>query len=162
MRNQGRNKVALQLGRLALVVLCAACLGVPATGCQKKEQSDEPAPFDPQAEAKGLEVCENWLSMIDGEDWAGSWVEATDYFKRSATKEAWRDRLNAARTPLGALKNRSLRANRYTTTLPGAPDGEYVHIEYDSVFENREDIIETIILAKDKKGTWRVSGYFLR
>ena len=147
---------------MAPVVLFAVCLVTPVTGCQKKEQTQEPAPVDPQAETQGLEVCEKWLSMIDGDDWAGSWDEATDYFKRSATKEVWGDRLNAARSPLGALKNRSLRENRYTTILPGAPDGEYVHIEYDSVFENRADIIETIILAKDKKGTWRVSGYFLR
>ena len=47
-------------------------------------------------------------------------------------------------------------------SLPGAPDGKYVVIQYDTVFENKSSAVETIIPMADPDGAWRVSGYFIR
>jgi hypothetical protein len=46
--------------------------------------------------------------------------------------------------------------------LPGAPDGEYVVIQYESSFEHKQAAVETVTPMLDKDGTWRVSGYFIR
>jgi hypothetical protein len=46
-------------------------------------------------------------------------------------------------------------------TLPGAPDGEYVVIQYATRFEHKPSIIETVTPMLDKDGSWKVSGYFI-
>jgi hypothetical protein len=46
--------------------------------------------------------------------------------------------------------------------LQGAPDGKYVTIRYETVFENKASAVETITPMLDPDGIWRVSGYFIR
>jgi hypothetical protein len=55
-----------------------------------------------------------------------------------------------------------LRSKHYTNTLPGAPDGEYVVIQYETSFENKKSAIETITPMLDEDGRWRVSGYYIK
>ena len=50
----------------------------------------------------------------------------------------------------------------YKTSLPGAPDGEYVVIQFDTSFENKKAAIETVTPMMDQDGTWRVSGYYIK
>jgi hypothetical protein len=55
-----------------------------------------------------------------------------------------------------------LKSATYTKSLPGAPDGEYVVIQYDTGFEHKQSAVETVTPMLDKDGKWRVSGYFIR
>ena len=55
-----------------------------------------------------------------------------------------------------------MQSTQYTTTAPGAPDGEYVIIQFESAFEHKASAIETVTPMRDKDGQWRVSGYFLK
>lgn len=48
------------------------------------------------------------------------------------------------------------------TSLPGAPDGKYVVIQYDTSFENKKAAVETVTPMLDKDGKWRVSGYYIK
>jgi hypothetical protein len=50
----------------------------------------------------------------------------------------------------------------YTKTLPGAPAGEYVVIQYDSNFEHQQAAMETLVPTLDGDGQWRGSGYFIQ
>jgi len=50
----------------------------------------------------------------------------------------------------------------YATRLPGAPDGEYVVIQYETSFKNKRSSIETVTPILGKDGVWRVSGYFIK
>ena len=50
----------------------------------------------------------------------------------------------------------------YVKTLPNAPDGEYVVIQYDTNFEHKQGAVETVVPMLDKDGKWRVSGYFIK
>jgi hypothetical protein len=45
---------------------------------------------------------------------------------------------------------------------PGAPDGEYVVIQFETSFEKKKSSIETITPIKEKDGSWRVSGYYIK
>ena len=46
------------------------------------------------------------------------------------------------------------------TSLPGAPDGEYLVMKFKTEFQNKKDSIETLTFNKsDKK--WRVIGYYI-
>ena len=66
------------------------------------------------------------------------------------------------RKPLGKLKTRTLLSKTYATSLPGAPDGKYVVIQYTAVYENKTSAIETVTPMEDTDGTWRVSGYYIK
>ena len=48
------------------------------------------------------------------------------------------------------------------TSLPGAPDGEYVVIQFDTSFTNKKVAVETVTPMKDEDGIWRVSGYYVK
>ena len=66
------------------------------------------------------------------------------------------------RKPLGSLKSREVKSVEYHTSLPGAPDGQYVVIQFKTSFEHKESAIETITPMLDKDKKWRVSGYYIR
>jgi hypothetical protein len=67
-----------------------------------------------------------------------------------------------ARDPLGALKARTLKRTTSTATLPGAPDGEYVVFQFNTSFERKQAALETVTTIREKDGTWRVGGYFIK
>jgi len=48
------------------------------------------------------------------------------------------------------------------TSMPGAPDGEYVVIQFESSFANKESAVETVTPMKGEDGVWRVSGYYIK
>jgi Protein of unknown function (DUF4019) len=114
------------------------------------------------AKAKAQAAAEAWLAQVDAGSYAESWDEAAALFRKAITKDAWKQALEASRAPLGAVKSRRLRTAEYYTQLPGAPDGEYVVLQYDTVFEKKATAVETITPALDADGHWRVSGYYIR
>ena len=117
---------------------------------------------DQGAEKAAVAAAKVWLALVDGGNYSQSWQEAADFFKNAVPKEKWRNSMQSFRKPLGKLVSRRLIAKKYTTTLPGAPDGEYVVIQYKSSFTNKKSAVETITPMKDKDGAWRVSGYYIR
>lgn len=113
-------------------------------------------------EEQAQQSAEAWLKLIDSGQYAKSWDEAAELFKATVTKDQWLNALNSTRNPLGKLASRKLKSATYTKTLPGAPDGEYVVLQYDTIFERKQSAVETITPMLDKDGKWRVSGYFIK
>lgn len=107
-------------------------------------------------------AAERWLVHADKMDGSATWDQASSMFQSAVTKAAWTDALKSARTPLGAMKSRQARSAQFTRSLPGAPDGEYVVIQYDTKFENHASGVETVVPMRDKDGSWKVSGYVVR
>jgi len=103
-----------------------------------------------------------WLALVDSGKYADSWQEASQLFRAAITQEKWQDALRGTRDPLGKMLSRKLRSATYKTTLPGAPDGEYVVMQYDSCFEHKQSAVETVTPMLDKDGKWRVSGYYIK
>ncbi len=106
--------------------------------------------------------AESWLAMVDNGDYSGSYDQAAAMFKAALTKDRWVETLKGTRTPLGKVVSRKLHSAQYTTSLPGAPDGGYVVIRYETSFENKNSAVETVVPMLDKDGQWRVSGYFIK
>ena len=50
----------------------------------------------------------------------------------------------------------------YATELPGAPDGEYVVLEYETTFERKKKGAERVVMMKEPDGSWRAAGYYVR
>lgn len=118
--------------------------------------------LDAEAERAAIWSAQAWLEMIDSEKYAESWEETAEYFKSAITKSKWQETIQSVRKPLGKTVSRKLKSQRYMTSLPGAPDGKYVVIQYNTSFENKKSAIETITPMLDKNGKWRVSGYYLK
>ncbi len=106
--------------------------------------------------------AEAWLALTDSGKYAESWDEASSMFKSAVTRQQWVDALNSVRSPLGKVLSRTLKSATYTKSLPNAPAGEYVVILYNTSFENRKDLVETVTPTLDKDGKWRVSGYYIK
>jgi Protein of unknown function (DUF4019) len=104
----------------------------------------------------------SWLALVDQQKYDESWEQAAKLFKGAVTKDQWQSAAAAARGPLGKLVSRKIKSSQYTEQLPGAPDGRYVVIQYDSAFEKKALAIETVTPMVDPDGNWRVSGYFVR
>src|SRR5271169_5889904 len=107
-------------------------------------------------------VTSSWLTLVDSGAYAQSWEEAASGFKAAVTRPQWEQAMRANRAPLGAVQSRKLLSATYATQLPGAPDGEYVVIQYDTSFEHKKAAIETVTPTMDKDGKWRVSGYYIK
>jgi len=114
------------------------------------------------AEKAAEDSASKWLGLVDAGDYAVSWDQAAQFFKNAVSKEDWKDKIKAVRGHLGKINSRKLKSATYKTTLPGAPDGQYVVIQYDSSFEHKTSAVETVTPMMDKDGQWRVSGYFIR
>ena len=138
--------------KLATILLLALLIG--SASC--KAQSN------PKAEAAALSAAETWLTLVEDQKYGESWDEAAKVFKEAIPRENWIQTMQSVRKPLGKTLNRELKTSTYRTTLPGAPDGEYVVIQFETSFENKKSAIETITPALDKEGKWRVSGYYIK
>jgi len=112
--------------------------------------------------AKAETAALAWLALTDAGDYSGSWDKASGIFQSSISKSNWMNALLNARSPLGSLGSRKVQSARYAQSLPGAPDCEYVVIRFETQFENKKDVIETVTPCLEKDGSWKVSGYYIR
>ena len=114
--------------------------------------------YDPDAER----AARDWLALADAGDASGSWATAAALFREAVPEDQWAQALTVARSPLGAVHERTLQAAHPATELPGAPDGEYVVFEFRTRFDRKRAAIETVSPMRDRDGQWRVSGYYIR
>lgn len=103
-----------------------------------------------------------WLGLVDSGNYAQSWSTAARRFRDSIGETQWAARISAVREPLGAVKSRKVDSASFTRSLPGAPDGEYVVIQFGTSFEHKAVATETVTPMKDADGRWHVSGYYIR
>ena len=108
-----------------------------------------------------IDAAKAWLAEGDAGNYEASWNKSATVFQSSINVQKWSELLKTYRVPLGKVKTRTLKSVQETTALPGAPEGNYVVIQFDTVFENQTSI-ETVTPMKEKDGSWRVSGYFIK
>jgi hypothetical protein len=117
---------------------------------------------DDQKTAGAKAAAARWLELADQGNYGASWDQAATPFRAAVTKPQWEDALKAVRTPLGAVKSRKPASAVFTKSMQGAPDGEYVVIQYVTEFEHKQQALETVTPMRDKDGSWKVSGYYIK
>ncbi len=117
---------------------------------------------DAAKEKSALDAAEKWLVVVDRGSYGESWEEAADYLQIAIPQKQWEQALKSVRKPLGKRISRKISGKSFRTTLPGAPDGEYVVIQYETSFENKNSALETVTPMLDKDGVWRVAGYYIK
>jgi hypothetical protein len=132
-----------------------------ATACSHKTENNV-VPGTGKAEATAQKAAEQWLALIDAGNYAGSWKTAAAFFQTAVPQAEWEHTMVAERKPFGDLVSRKLKSATYTKSIPGAPDGEYVIVQFDTSFANKKEAVETITPMLDPDGQWKVSGYYIK
>ncbi|MEE9278771.1 MAG: DUF4019 domain-containing protein [Myxococcota bacterium] len=143
----------MKSSRMAVLaaVLAVICLALGA----------QPAAIASQHEEAAVKAADRWLALVDDGQMAESWLEAASLFRNAVSQRDWERSVGTVRSPLGKLISRQVRSTHYMTDMPGAPDGRYVAIQYDAVYEHKKSAVETVT-PMDDGGEWRVSGYYIR
>ena len=143
---------------VALTLLLLAALA-PALAQQQNQQAtnDPHAAEEVSAERQAL----GFLGYLDTGRFADSYAYTGMLIRTQLDRAAFATQLEKARNGTGALESRQLMDAQYTTTVQGAPQGQYVLLHYHSAFAQRPDTVETLTLAF-AKGYWRVSGYYIK
>jgi hypothetical protein len=115
------------------------------------------APVNDQATSSG----EAWLKLIDAGKYANSWKEASAYFRSAIPEKTWVTMVQGVRAPLGSLVSRSQSSIIFAKTLPGAPDGNYAMMQFQTSFQKKASAVETLVLMADGE-QWRAAGYFIK
>ncbi len=133
------------VGFSAIILLVVSAVGISAD--DKKVAAEQAAM--------------QWLSLVDSEQYDESWEEASSRFQNQISSSDWAEALTAARKPFGSLVNRELVSATHTTSVPGAPDGDYVVLHFQTEFESTSQAVETITPMLEE-GQWKVSGYYIK
>jgi len=67
--------------------------------------------------------------------------------------------MNQPRTPLGKTVNRTLKTATHLKNVPNMPEGSYVITQFDTEFEKKKNMLETVTLMKEADSVWRVTGF---
>ncbi len=109
-----------------------------------------------------VNAAEDFVSLIDYGLFAESWEEGDPLLQIRTPREEWIGRLALERDLFGWVLHRSPRVSTYRDSLPGLPDGDYVIVVFDSVFERKRAAVETLIMVLDAEGGWKSVGYSLK
>ena len=126
----------------------------PAAGAKRAPGSAE--------EKAAVAAAQTWLAGIDAGNYSQSWKDAAVSFREAMTEEGWTAALTSVRKPLGELVSRKLRSAEPAKSLPGAPDGGYVVMQFDTSFAAMKTAVETIVFMLEKDGTWKAAGYLIK
>jgi Protein of unknown function (DUF4019) len=122
------------------------------------QPGEDPHAADEQAaERQAL----GFLGYLDNGRFADSYAYTGLLIRSSLDQQTYASKVGNARAGVGALQGRDLIDASYATSVPGAPEGQYVILHYHASFANRPDVVETVTLAL-AKGYWRVSGYYIK
>ena len=119
------------------------------------------SPTQEQEKAAQL-AAETWLGVVDEGKYDESWRTAASIFQQAVPQDKWVEQVGMVRNAFGKASGRKLRVIKYMTSVPGAPDGQYVILQYEATFENKKNAVETITPTLDKDGSWKVSGYYIK
>jgi serine/threonine protein kinase/tetratricopeptide (TPR) repeat protein len=114
------------------------------------------------ADKTAVSAAQNWLALIDAGNYSETWKEASAIFRGAVTEPGWENSMNTFRQPLGDLVSRKLKSALPMTELPGAPDGQYVVMQFETSFANKKTAIETVTFMLGKDGQWKSAGYFIK
>jgi len=113
-------------------------------------------------EEAGRAAAEEWLTLVDAGKYLDGWQKLDVAFGKKVGKKTWTSSLTDIRTRAGKLASRKFKSAEYTKELPGAPEGEYVIVQYDSAFEKKKAATEKVTLILGRDLYWRVAGYSVK
>lgn len=102
-----------------------------------------------------------WLVLVDKGDYAQSWATSSTLMQARVTQADWTKAAQPIHEQLGAVVSREPAGVEMMKALPGAPDGEYAIVRFNTKFEKKADAKETVTMLLDG-GIWKSAGYFIQ
>jgi hypothetical protein len=148
---------------LVVAVALAGLAQAPSLAIQNSPQAGPPPTEDPHmAEEQAAErQALGFLGYLDQGRYADSYAYTGMLIRAQLDRDAYATQIAKTRAGVGTLQSRELVDAGYTTTVSGAPEGQYVILHYQASFANRPDAVETVYLGL-AKGYWRVDGYNIK
>lgn len=103
--------------------------------------------------AKAQQAAHAWLQLLDAGSYGESWDAASSFWQADHTREKTAQVLKALHAPLRPIVSRKLKAAEFLVV----PDGDCVHIQFESEFANKGHHIETLDMLREKNGEWKVA-----
>ncbi len=143
-------------------ILLPACLAfVGGLHAQAVGSSPTPA-IQNGGETAAKAAADIWLALVDDNRYEPAYQSAAGIFQKLVTREQWIKVAGNGRNLLGKSRSRAVQDTKFSATMPGAPDGQYVVIHYQTSFEKKAAATETVTTLLDSDGQWKVCGYFIR
>lgn len=143
----------------AAVLSLLACATLPAAAQDAAKPAA--ATLSTADSAAAGQAASSFLALLDTGKFADSWTGGAAMLRGAVPQDQWNGVLGSMRKPLGELKSRKQLASTFTRSLPGAPAGEYVVVQYQSEFANKT-VTETVTPMREADGSWKVAGYFVQ
>lgn len=116
---------------------------------------------EPAGQQPDIAAAKSWVQLVDNSRWDDSWTAAGTLFKSQMPQARWASTIAPIRAPLGTVSSRVVKAVTPAKSLPGAPDGDYEVVQFQTSFTNKAAATETVVLSREATG-WKVDGYFIR
>lgn len=118
---------------------------------------------DPNAEAieEARVAAEAWLAIVDAREFGESWDESAAAFQEAVGRDGWIRQLSAVRAPHEPFGTREVKATQYVESIPGAPPGPYVVLDFTTSVVGGRTVTERVVPMREQDGVWRVSGYYV-
>jgi hypothetical protein len=149
------------LAMLVLITPAAAALAQTGTPGQAPVSEEPQPPAQQPAATPEQAAATAWLELVDSGRYQESWDAAARLFRGQMPAEDWSRLVAGVREPIGALQSRRLQSSTAAASLPGAPDGEYMMLQFISSFANKAHAQERVTLMREGD-VWRVAGYYIR
>jgi hypothetical protein len=145
-----------------------------ATPAAPAPQAAPPAATDPAATdpagghgdsaqvALASRSAQDWLALVDRKMYSASWDSASAYFQQTVTREQWTEAVLRARTQFEPFGARELVGSRYAASLPNAPAGEFIVLQFETDVSGDRQVSEIVVEMRQPDGRWRPAGYFVR
>jgi hypothetical protein len=116
----------------------------------------------PTPQEAGRTAADEWLVLVDAQKYVESWQKLDPAFAKKVGKKKWTSSMTEIRERAGKLTSRKFNSAEYSKELPGAPEGEYVIVEFDCTFEKKKTATERVTLILGRDLYWRVAGYAVK
>lgn len=104
----------------------------------------------------------NYLELLDQNRFEDAWLAMSKLFQALNNRAQWQNRQKVLRTAYGSLVSRQFLRITDRQSYSYSPDGSYVIVQYKSVFQNKDDTFETIVLDCHNPLNCSVRDYVLR
>jgi len=104
----------------------------------------------------------NYLKLLDQKHYKKAWLTMSDLFQTLNEQAQWQSRQQIIRSAYGSLISRQFLRINYRQSYASSPDSSYVIIQYKSIFQNKADTNETVVLDCRNSSSCSVRDYILR
>jgi len=108
-------------------------------------------------------VISSFLELVDAGQYEQSWESCAAYLKNETPQQEWVKYFSAVRSVAGKLLVRKQFKISYTKSNDeGIPNGEYMVYHYESNFQNKDHLIETVTVMLEPDNLWRIASYSIK